>query len=131
MYKCKNLDCNQEFKFAMHLARCKTKCSKPEVDKKYFTVELVFQCGKCKKVFSHHPNVSRHVNNCQKCDEVFRLGIELKRYLQPHTNIDNEKCKCGGKFRCSDYFTEHLPTCNENLMESTADFVPSFVCASS
>ena len=51
------------------------------------------------------------------------------RHLQSHTNTDNKKCKCGRKFRCSDYFTEHLATCNENLMESTADFVPSFVQA--
>ena len=64
MYKCKNLYCNQEFKFTMQLERDKSKCSKLEVDKKYFTVELGFQCGKCKKVFSDQPNVSRHVKNC-------------------------------------------------------------------
>ena len=56
MYQCKNLGCNQEFKFTIQLARHKSKCSKSEVDKKYFTVELGFQCGKCKKAFSHQSN---------------------------------------------------------------------------
>ena len=56
MYQCKNLGCNQELKFTMQLARHKSKCSKSEVDKKYFTVELGFQCGKCKKAFSHQSN---------------------------------------------------------------------------
>ena len=42
MCKCKNLGCNQEFKFTMQLARHKSKCSKPEIDSKYFTVELGF-----------------------------------------------------------------------------------------
>ena len=140
MYQCKNLGCNQEFKFTMQLARHKSKCSKPEVDKKHFTVELGFQFGKCKKAFSDQLNVSRHVKNyqvkkpqtghkCKKCDKVFRFGSELKRHLQSHTNTENKKCNCGRKFRRSDYFTEHLATCNENLMESTADFVPSFVQA--
>ena len=32
------------------------KMFKEEVDKKYFTKELGFQCGKCKKNFSHQPN---------------------------------------------------------------------------
>ena len=140
MYQCKNLGCNQEFKFTMQLARHKSKCSKPEVDKKHFTVELGFQFGKCKKAFSDQLNVSRHVKNyqvkkpqtghkCKKCDKVFRFGSELKRHLQSHTNTENKKCNCGRKFKRSDYFTEHLATCNENLMESTADFVPSFVQA--
>ena len=99
-------------------------------------MELGFQCGERKKVLSHQPNASRHVKNCQvkmtktghkckKCDKVFRFGSKLKRHLQSHANTDNKKCKCGRKFRRSDYFIEHLATCNENLMESTADFIPS------
>ena len=66
-------------------------------------------------------------HKCKKCDKVFRFGSKLKRHLQSHANTDNKKCKCGRKFRRSDYFTEHLATCYANLMESTADFVPSFV----
>ena len=42
MYKCKNLGCNQEFKFTTQLAGHKWKCPKPEVDKKFLTVELDF-----------------------------------------------------------------------------------------
>ena len=64
-----------------------------------------------------------------KCDKVFRFGSELKRHLQSHTNTDNKQCKRGRKFRHSDYFTGHLATCNENLMEPTTDFVSSFVQA--
>ena len=98
-------------------------------------MELGFQCGERKKVFSHQPNVSRHVkmtktgHKCKKCDKVFRFGSKLMRHLQSHANTDNKKCKCGRKFRRSDYFIEHLATCNENLMESTADFITSFVQA--
>ena len=123
----------------MQLAKHKSKFSKPKVDKKYFTVELGFHCGKC-KVFSHQPNVSKHVKNCQvkktktghkckKCDKVFRLARKLKRHFHSHTNTDNRKCECGRKFRRSDYFTEHLASCNDNLMKSTADFVSSSVQA--
>ena len=77
MYKCKNLSCNQEFKLTMQLARHKLKCSKVEVVKKYFTVEFGFQCRKCKKVFSHQPNASRHIKKRQKQDASVRNSIKF------------------------------------------------------
>ena len=57
-------------------------------------MELVFQCGKCKKVFSHQPNVSRHVKNCQvrktktghkckKCEKVLDLVLNLRDICSP------------------------------------------------
>ena len=97
MYKCKNLGCNQEFKFTTQLARHKSKCPKPEVDKKFLTVELDFECGKCEKFLCHQPHVSRLFkiclvkktktgHNCIECGKVFRFGSEFKRHLQSHTN---------------------------------------------
>ena len=126
MYKCKKIGCHQEFKFTMQLARHDAKCKKPEPDRKYVVTGNGFRCGNCKKVFSHQPNVSRHVKNCQakqkavhkclKCGKGFKYQSRLTAHLKTHSKTENKTCKCGKSFIRIDYYTSHVAICSTLMM---------------
>ena len=95
---CKNIGCNERFKWPAqmypHLNNCKY--PEPPILSKYKKVGNQFECNSCKKCFSHQPNVTRHViickgikqkkvYKCAECKKQFQYHSLLKKHLVSHS----------------------------------------------
>ena len=130
MYRCKNLDCDEQFKYSMQLLRHKKKCNKKSPGKKYTHENNCFVCSNCHRSFTYQSNVTRHVKNCNiktnvthvcpKCDKIFLYKSRLIKHILSHTEEESKSCKkCGKTFRRRDYCTNHTRICKDSI-----DFIP-------
>ena len=131
MYKCKNVDCDEQFKYLIQLLRHKKKCNKKSPRKKYTHENNCFVCSNCHRSFMHQSNVTRHLKNCAiktnlthacpKCDKIFLYKSRLIKHILSHTEKESKTCKkCGKTFRRRDYFANH-----SRISEYSIDFIPT------
>ena len=104
MYKCKNLDCDEQFKYSMQLLRHNK--IQENLQQKSTLMEIIVLCLNCHRSFMHQSNVTRHVKNCTiktnvthtcpKCDKIFLYKSRLIKHILLHTEEESKACKkCG------------------------------------
>ena len=102
MYKCKNIGCYQNFVIQCSWKDRDRECSKPQPSPSYIEVKDGFKSCRCRKVFLHQSNASRHakkgslvktksINRCGTCSKTFNFKSELKRHLESK----KKTCSCG------------------------------------
>ena len=95
MHSCRNIGCNEKFKWRMQLSRHVTKCSKPVLEKSDSIIESTegYQCARCGRKYKFKENVYRHfkickqninnVNKCYRCLKCYRSFL-TKDLLESH-----------------------------------------------
>lgn len=104
---CRNVGCNESFKWRMQLSRHVLKCSKPVLTKTDAIVETQegYQCSCCGRNYKFKENVYRHFKICKLRD--------CKKNLSP--SIDEYFCrKCHREFSSKHDLTAHEKLCKQN-----------------
>ena len=121
---CKNIGCNEKFKWPMQLNRHKKVCSKQPPDIKYTKLsDGTFKCNVCAKVFQFQSGVSKHLSlntcnakkedhSCPTCGKTFAFKCRLVEHMKTHS-VEKVCPKCARKFKRPDFFQMHVVACNK------------------